>query len=217
MPGAKTKTCICGNEFVPETDAHEFCSTACFMEARNRPAPPPEPDPDEEYFRHIAFDEPMQTFPLLSGVNQHAERYGPCRTAEWTDVLAHAHHGLRWICVRGPANPNLWDSDGRPTSLFLHEYAHLEVPGGHTDEFWARNKALHSQFKVTHDRFDEAIGSIILSVLIIAVGLGLFIFTGEGFIGIGALIALLFTIPKALNSFGTEQRETNERECGTQG
>ena len=215
MPLAETRTCICGNEFVPESDAHAFCSTECYMAALELERIANQPD--YESYRHFAFEEPPEAFPRLAGVNEHAERFGACRTVEWANVQAHAHHELGWICVRGAANPNLWDEDGRPTSLFLHEYAHLEVPGGHNDEFWAANKALHSQFKVTHDRFEEAIGSILLSVLIIAVGLGLLIFTGEGFLGIGALIALVFTIPKVLNSFGAEQRETNERECGTGG
>ena len=78
------------------------------------------------------------------------------------------------------------------------------------------NKELHSEYGVVHKRFENAIYSIIGSVLIIATGGALWYFTGWGWIGIGALVSLLFAVPSIINSFGEEQRETQERECGTQ-
>lgn len=170
---------------------------------------------DWRSYRHFAFEGSLESFPLLAGVNEYAEAYGGCRSERWGDVLAHAHHEIGWICVRGPANPKLWDDGGRPTSLFLHEYAHLQVAGGHTDTFWAANRELHKQYKVTHARFTDALGQVIGGLVVAALGLGLMVVTGFGFFAFGAIIGVVMGVAALVNSFGTEQRETEERECGT--
>ena len=74
-------------------------------------------------------------------------------------MLAHAHVEEGFICVRGPI-AELVDARGRPTSLLLHEYAHLQVRGGHTDDFWVVNKHLHTDFGVMHQRRQQALASM---------------------------------------------------------
>ena len=170
--------------------------------------------PRIDAYRRLVFDGPIRRFPMLKGVNEYAERFGPCRRGNWDRVLAHAHWDRGWICVRGPANPNLWGNDEQLTSLFLHEYAHLLTPGGHTNAFWAANRALHKQYKVTHSKFENALASVIGGLLIAGLGVGLFLLTGWGFFAFGSILGILFAIPGVLDSFGTEQQETYERECG---
>ena len=121
-------------------------------------------------------------FPLIEGINAHAENFGGCRGENWQEVLAHAHVEAGYICVRGPVK-ELFDERGRPTSLLLHEYAHLQVQGGHTEDFWVTTKQLHSEFGVMHRRREQALGSIFGSVCLTGLGLSLWLVFGWGWIG----------------------------------
>ena len=158
-----------------------------------------------------------QQFPLWNGVNEYARETGPCVGENWEGVLAHAHHHEGVICVPSHGRSALFQSNGQPTSLFLHEYAHLMVPGGHSDAFWATCKQLHADYQVTHDRFARALFAFAIGALLLVGSIVLAVTTGVIFFAIGAVIVALGAIPVLIDSFGTEQAETLERECGTRG
>ena len=194
---------ICGNESATGFHMDPFlCSGRCYKEAT------------EVYVTVEPNDAMRGVFPLIEGINAHAENFGGCRGENWQEVLAHAHVEAGYICVRGPVK-ELFDERGRPTSLLLHEYAHLQVQGGHTEDFWVTTKQLHSEFGVMHRRREQALGSIFGSVCLTGLGLSLWLVFGWGWIGIGPLLGLIVTVPAAMNSFRTERIETFERECGT--
>ena len=179
------------------------CSQECLEGAR------------DAYAMISPYGGPAELFPLLRGINIHAETFGGCRSENWTQVLAHAHNEDGIICVRGPVN-GLVEGGGNPTSLLLHEYAHLLVPSGHTEEFWTENKRLHADYGVTHKRLVDALGSVFGSVIFVTLGLVLWLVFGWGWLGFGSMIGLLFTVPSLINSFQDEEHETSLRECGTE-
>lgn len=214
---AETKTCICGREFVPETPIQDYCSAECYNSGRQHsPAPGQEPEIDYTQYYQLLPTEGLQAeFPRLVAMNAHADVLGPCRLADWENVLAHAHSEDGIVCVKGPISNLFKPVKGgiKPTSLFLHEYAHLELPDEwHTPRFAEKNKELHQKWKVAHDKKVEAIFSIILSLIIIGVGLGLYLVTGSGYIGIGAGIALVMNLGWVFNSFQQEQIQAHEHD-----
>lgn len=163
---AELRRCIvCGGEFQPETRVHEICSQACAQAyyAPNSPDLSVEDGLDSAGLRiegreygFYEFDE--EAFPLLRGVAVNAALpESPC-AGHWRrkghTFLAHAHHELGVICVPGEPSPALWITEGgetRITSTFLHEYAHLIVPGGHTKEFFEVCGRLHKEAGILVD------------------------------------------------------------------
>ena len=214
---AETKTCICGREFVPETPVQDYCSAECYNSGRQHSAAPGQ-EPEIDYTQYYQFlpNEALQAmFPRLAAMNAHADVLGPCRGAEWENIQGHAHAHAGIICVKGPIDNLFEDRAGgvKPTSLFLHEYAHLELPDEwHSPRFGERLKELHKEHKVAHDKKVEAIFSIIVSLIIIGVGLGLYLGTGSGYIGIGAGIALVMNLGWVFNSFQQEQIQAHEHD-----
>ncbi len=201
-----SKICTCGREFEPETPAQDFCSPECYRAAGMV----------EQATRNLDANQPAavvipsrirEAFPMLQVVWEHAEVAGPCRGLDWRNTLAHAHEHAGVVCVRGPAEGGLWGGS-EPTSLLLHEYAHIIEPGGHTPMFWQTNKALHKRHGVMHAKFEQAIASVVMAVLFIAAGLGLWFWTGVGWFGFGAVFAILLAIPALIDSFGTEEADT---------
>lgn len=169
----------------------------------------------DQYQQYLPSEGLKELFPCLVAMNEYAEQFGYCRHANWDNVLAHAHSHYGIICVKGPLKNLMEDrKDGLAvTSLFLHEYAHLELPDEwHTPRFAERNKELHKQFGVMHDRKAQAIGAIVVSVLIIAGGIGLYVATGWGWIGFGAGFAILANLGYAFNSFREEQIAAHEHD-----
>lgn len=218
-----TAVCVCGKEFEQESPMHTYCSPECYRNdsGRNQALQTlPEQDRAVEvdptqYYQFIPTEELQAAFPRLVAMNAHADVLGPCRLADWENVLAHAHSEDGIVCVKGPLN-NLFEpvkGGLKPTSLFLHEYAHLELPDEwHTPRFAEKNKELHQKWKVAHDKKVEAIFSVILSLIIIGVGLGLYLGTGSGYIGIGAGIALVMNLGWVFNSFQQEQIQAHEHD-----
>ncbi len=173
---------------------------------------------EREFYLPLELEEPYRShFPLCKYTMDQADQYGNCRGEQWEQVLAHAHQDEGIICVRGSVSV-LFDARGsgvlKPTSLFLHEYTHLIVPGGHTEAFWSTNRELHKSWGVRHARFSDALGTIGGSLLLFVIGLALWHFTGWGWFGLGSIATMLYAIPAVFNSFGQEKRETWEWECG---
>ena len=211
-----TAVCVCGKEFEQESPVHTHCSPECYSadSERNRSfqIETSSSEVDRTQWLLLYPDEALHAeFPRVVAIAQYAESFGPCRLANWDNVLAHAHTHDGIICVKGAAS-NLWDTRG-PTSLFLHEYAHLELPDEwHTPRFAEVNKELHRKYGVMHDKKAEAIGSVALSIIIIVAGITLYVTTGWGWIGIGAGISLLMTLPWVFNSFQEEQIAAHEHD-----
>ncbi len=88
-------------------------------------------------------------FPLINDIVEKADVLTKCR---FPDIAAHAHLEIYRVCIPGTANPSLWDDAYRPTTVLLHEYAHLKSGTGHfAPAFWAENKALHALHGVPYD------------------------------------------------------------------
>lgn len=164
--------------------------------------------------------EAAETFPLVAGLIEHAEREGPCKEYEnWGRVLAHAHvapeEAYGWICVKGPLS-NLFNEAGKPTSLFLHEYAHLLNPvGGHDQEFTATNKRLHKQWRVQPQVRMDAIGEAAFELLLLAGAAAAFlagiVFWGIFLFAPFVLIRLLYIV---MRPFDWEQAQYDDGAMG---
>ena len=99
-------------------------------------------------------------FPHIKQVWENADApNSPCRE-EWeivtqsgaVPVSAHAHSEEGVICVPKNTLHILWDGNGNPKSVLLHEYAHILLPRlGHSDEFWNLNRELHNRFGVGYN------------------------------------------------------------------
>lgn len=139
---------MCGRTFERENQFHLYCSDHCHRVAA------------DARFSHRIADTPahiLRMFPRITCIWENADTDGsPCK-GNWeiahrsgrSAVLAHAHSTQGVICVPGFARNTLWDDRGNPLSTLLHEYAHVLLPhDGHSDNFWATNKALHQQYGV---------------------------------------------------------------------
>ena len=207
---AKAMRCItCGNEigFLESKLGLSYplvCSRECLNVAR------------DSYAAILPDDALDRVFPLIRSINIHANVFGGCQGEDWDQVLAHAHTEDDIICVRGPIT-DLFEKDGKPTSLLLHEYAHLRAQAGHTDEFWAENKQLHADFGVMHKQREEALGYVVVGVLLggLILSLGLVFGVWAWWFAIGWVVFAVFAVPVVINSFRAEQVEIAERECGT--
>lgn len=64
---------------------------------------------------------------------------------EWRGILAHAHNDpddewYGWICIDRASR--VLTKTGKPTTILLHEIAHLKVPGEHHSKKWRNTLTL---------------------------------------------------------------------------
>ncbi len=149
-----TQCISCGVEFEQKNRLHMICSESCGRQYYSQEA-----QNVRSGIQYQVFEFNEESLPLLRYVATYAALpESPC-AGTWVnqghEVQAHAHYDLGMICVPGKPNPILWRTkeDDRLdlTSIFLHEYAHLIVPGGHSKEFVEVCDALHTQAGIPVD------------------------------------------------------------------
>ena len=133
------------------------------------------------YEAYFPTPEMQPHFPLVKGFYANSREKGPCHSENWENVLAHAHTEEGIICVRDGMD-QLFRGNGRPISLFLHEYAHLVTIEearelAHGKEFLKANKSLHKLWKVAHGKRWEALSTLFK-----------YTFGGAALFGIGMLL-----------------------------